>query len=175
MDPIRYPIGKFEMKEPVEPAQRQEWLEDISLLANRLAETVAGLSDAQLDTPYREGGWTPRQLAHHIADTHMHLYLRFKWGLSEDHPTVRGFDQDRWTEMFDASKAPVSSSLAIIAGISERWVRLARSMEEDLYSKTFFHSGYGKTFTLNHCLGLASWHGRHHTAQIRSLRERMGW
>lgn len=175
MDPIRYPVGKFEMKEPVDAAQRTRWMEDIAVLANRLGEAVAGLDDAKLDTPYREGGWTVRQIAHHVADAHMQFFIRFKLALTEDHPTIKGFHQDGWAELADAQSAPVTPSLSLIAGVSDRWIRLARTVQEKDFSKTFYHPGYDRIYSLDACLGIASWHGRHHAAQIAALRERMGW
>ncbi|HLI30711.1 MAG TPA: putative metal-dependent hydrolase, partial [Terriglobia bacterium] len=140
----------------------------------RLRAAVKGLSDAQLDTPYREGGWTVRQVVHHLADSHMNSYVRFRLALTESEPTIKTYDQTRWAELRDARTAPVEPSLALLESLHKRWVLLLKSLEAADFSRTFRHPDRG-TMTLDQNLALYAWHGRHHVAHITSLRERMGW
>lgn len=171
----RYPIGKFEHEGPITAEKRAEWLEDIRALPARLSAAVAGLNEEQLDTPYREGGWTVRQVVHHVADSHMNSFTRFKLALTEDEPTIKPYEEHLWAELADSKTYPIGPSLALIEGLHDRWTALLESMSEEDYGRTFYHPGNKATSTLARALGMYSWHARHHTAHITSLRERMGW
>ena len=166
----RYPIGNFD-REGTTP--RAKLTQTIKTLPTDIAAAVAALSDQQLDTPYREGGWTLRQTVHHVADSHMNAYLRFKLALTEDVPTIRPYHEDRWADLVD-SKMPVGVSLKIIGGIHERWVNLLESMTDADYAKELEHPDSGR-WTLDEFLSLYAWHARHHTAHITRLREQRKW
>ncbi|CAM3815804.1 YfiT family bacillithiol transferase [Cohnella lubricantis] len=171
----RYPIGKFEFEGPITVEKRAEWIEDIRALPARVAAAVSGLSEEQLDTPYRDGGWTIRQVVHHIADSHSNCLTRFKLALTEDNPTIKPYEEQLWAELADSKTYPIGPSLALIEAVHSRWTALLESMSEEDYARTFYHPGYQVTNTLARALGNYSWHGRHHTAHITSLRERKGW
>ena len=168
---LRYPIGQFN-RDGV--ATRSENIKTIADLPAKLAASVAGLSDEQLDTPYRPEGWTLRQTVHHIADSHINSLVRFKLTLTEDEsPTIRPYYEDRWAELGD-SKLPVDISLAIVDGVHRRWVALLESISDEDFQREFIHPETGK-WTIEKALALYAWHSRHHTAHITSLREREGW
>ena len=168
----RYPIGSFEFAGEVSAGQRAEWIQDIEDLPGKLRAAVQGLSEEQLDLPYREGGWSSRQVVHHVADSHMNSYIRFKLALTEDNPTIRPYYEDRWAEL-DDSTADIQISLALIEALHTRWVILLKSLSEEEYKRTFFHPGSGQTLPLDYNLGVYSWHGRHHTAHITALRDKL--
>jgi uncharacterized damage-inducible protein DinB len=135
---------------------------------------VAGLSDQQLNTPYRPEGWTVRQVVHHVPESHMHSYVRFKLAITEEEPTIKPYYEDRWALLDDANRAPIELSLNLLSALHERWVWFLRSLKEVDFQRTFRHPDLG-TVSLDKNLALYAWHGRHHVAQITSLRERMGW
>jgi hypothetical protein len=135
---------------------------------------VAGLTDAQLDTPYREGGWTARQVIHHVADSHMNAYVRFKLGVTEENPTIKAYNEARWAETIDARTAPVDVSLGIIDGVHRRWVQLLRTFDGAAFARTIVHPEHG-SMKLSDLLQLYAWHGRHHAAHIRGLRVEKSW
>lgn len=167
----RYPVGEFE---PAEYSDRTVNIATIAGLPAQLRKAVAGLSDKQLDTPYREGGWTLRQTVHHIADSHINSFCRFKLALTEDEPpTIRPYHEERWAELVD-SKLPVEVSLAIVDGVHQRWVAMANAMSDEDFGREFVHPETGN-WTLERVLGLYAWHSLHHTAHITSTRERNGW
>jgi uncharacterized damage-inducible protein DinB len=170
LDELRYPIGRFT---PSAAGPRSEQIEILRQLPDRLSAAVAGLDDAQLDTPYREGGWTVRQLVHHVADSHANSYVRIKLALTEDAPAIPAYDEAAWARLTD-SRMPVNVSLAFTAAVHARMVNLLESMSEADYQKTFRHPDRG-TVTLANNLDLYAWHSRHHTAHITQLRQRMGW
>ena len=170
---LSYPIGKFERPGTVTEGQRAEWIEDIAAAPGLFREMVSGLSDGQLDTPYRPGGWTSRQVVHHVADSHMNSFIRFRLGLTEDEPAVKAYDEKKWAELCDAAM-PVDVSLEILGALHRRWVVLLRGMSETDFSRTFRHPQMG-LFRLDWNLALYSWHGKHHAAHIGNLRKRMGW
>ena len=171
MDDPRFPIGKFDAQNF---PSREGNINTIAELPLRLASAVDGLSDEQLDTPYRDGGWTLRQTVHHIADSHINSLCRFKLALTEDEaPTIRPYHEDRWAELSD-SRLPVDVSLKIVEGVHSRWTKLLESMTEDDYRREFVHPETG-TWTLERVLTLYAWHSMHHTAHITSTRERNGW
>jgi uncharacterized damage-inducible protein DinB len=166
----RFPIGKFD---PVSFRSRSENIKSIAELPSRLTNAVAGLSENQLHTPYREGGWTLRQTVHHIADSHINSLCRLKLALTEDAPTIRPYHEERWAELPD-SRMPVDVSLKIIEGVHSRWSSLLESMSEADFQREFIHPDTGN-WTLENMLALYAWHSRHHTAHITSTRERHGW
>jgi len=171
---LRYPVGEFQQPESLTDAQRQECISAIADAPARLAAAVAGLTAAQLDTPYRPGGWTVRQLVHHIPDSHMNAYTRFKLALTEDVPTIKPYDEKSWAELAD-SKGAIEPSLALLENLHKRWVALLRSLAPSDWSRTFYHPEHGWTMSLDAVLAMEAWHGRHHVAHITSLRERNGW
>lgn len=170
---LRYPIGKFERPDTVTADQRTAWIGDIEATPARFREIVSGLDDEQLDTPYRPGGWTVRQVVHHVADSHMNSFIRFRLGLTEDEPTVKPYDEKRWAELCD-SGMPVDVSLQIIEALHRRWVVLLRGMSDADFSRTFRHPEMG-SFRLDSNLALYAWHGKHHEAHIGNLRKTKGW
>lgn len=171
----RFPIGHFESNGDITVAQRTAWINDIEQLPSLLAAAVTGLSQEQLDTPYRDGGWTVRQVVHHIADSHMNSYMRFKLALTEDCPTIKPYYEDRFAELADTAQAPIELSLILIEALHTRWVLLLKSMSASDYARTFFHPESKKVVPLDYNLGTYSWHGRHHLAHITLLAKRLGW
>ena len=173
MSDPRYPVGKFSYSGPLSAEQKRAYLDNIEQTPPRMRATVRGLSDAQLDTPYREGGWTIRQVVHHVPDSHMNSYIRFKLGLTEENPTIKPYLEDRWAELLD-SQQPIEVSLVMLESLHRRWMVILRNLVEADWKRTFTHPELGP-MTLEKNLALYSWHGRHHVAHITSLRERMGW
>ena len=175
MDTLRFPIGLFEHDGEVSESQLRQWMVDIELAPRRLREAIAGLSDEQLDTPYRPGGWTLRQVVHHVADSHMNSYTRFKLALTENEPTIRPYYEDRWAELSDGKSAPVELSLALLDALHSRWMILLRDMQHEQFALAFVHPESGNTIRLDWNVGNYAWHGNHHIAHITSLRDRKGW
>jgi uncharacterized damage-inducible protein DinB len=175
MEDLRYPIGKFE-PQPFSGKQLQQWLLDIKVLPQQLEHAVLNLDEAQLNTPYRDGGWMVKQVVHHVADSHINAYTRFKLGLTEVHPTIRPYDEVAWAELKDSHDLPINISLTLLHALHSRWHYVLSTVSEDeLLNKTVYHPGNDATYTLWHLLGMYVWHGRHHVAHITRLRERMGW
>lgn len=171
---LRYPIGPFRFDGPLTDEQRTEYIDRIEETPARLRAAVEGLSPEQIETPYRPGGWTVRQVVHHIPDSHLNSYVRFRLALTEERPTIRPYHEDRWAELEDAKSAPLEVSLALLDSLHMRWVLLLRSLKPEDFSRTFTHPELGEV-SLEKNVALYSWHGRHHVAQITSLIERMGW
>lgn len=169
----RYPVGKFSNPDVVPAQQRAQFVEAVAQTPAKMRAAVQGLGDAQLDTPYREGGWTPRQVVHHVADSHMNAYIRFKLALTEDNPTIKPYAEDRWAELADSS-LPVEPSLVILDQLHHRWDTLMRAMQESDWARTFNHPENG-TRRLEQVLALYDWHGRHHVAHVTELRKQKGW
>ena len=174
-DILRYPIGRFEYKGPATDAERAASIDTIAATPEHLRAAVQGLSDAQLDTPYREGGWTVRQVANHLPDSHMNGYIRFKLALTEAGPTIKPYDESAWSQLVDARTGPVETSLVLLEALHKRWTTFLRSLSGADWTRTYVHPEYGKTFTLDNVLALYEWHSRHHVAHITSLRKRQGW
>ncbi len=174
MTDLRYPIGKYEPVTNLTESLRREWIDNIAAAPVILRAAVKGLSEEQLNTPYRPEGWTVRQVVHHVADSHMNAYTRFRLALTEDGPTVKPYQEDKWARLEDARTAPVEISLSLIDSLHSRWVLLLRSLSPADFGRTFRHPERG-VMTLDANLGMYAWHGRHHTAHITSLRNRMGW
>jgi uncharacterized damage-inducible protein DinB len=172
-DDLRYPVGKFNKTFEPTPELRQEFIKTIADLPSSIAKAIDGLTDEQLDTPYRPEGWTVRQTVHHIADSHLNSFCRFKLALTEDVPTIRPYHEDRWAELSD-SDMPVETSVKIIDGLHARWAALLNSMSDADFQKKLNHPESGE-WTLDKMLGLYAWHSRHHTAHITSLRNRNAW
>jgi uncharacterized damage-inducible protein DinB len=171
---LQYPIGRFEFPREVSGEDRARFIQEIAETPANLRAAVTGLSAEQLDTPYRPGGWTVRQVVHHIPDSHMNSYVRFRLALTEDEPTIKPYDEARWAELPDSRTARIETSLALLESLHERWVLLLRSLSPTDLSRQFRHPELG-VVSLERNLALYAWHGRHHVAHITSLRERMGW
>jgi len=169
----RYPVGKFSTPDSVSSEQRMKFLEEVTQTPARLRAAVEGLNDSQLDTPYRDGGWSPRQVVHHVADSHMNAFIRFKLALTEDNPTIKPYAESLWAELADA-KLPLETSLVTVDQVHYRWTTVLRAMTDSQWARTFNHPENGKR-RLDQVLGLYAWHGRHHVAHITGLRERKGW
>ncbi|HUK25606.1 MAG TPA: bacillithiol transferase BstA [Terriglobales bacterium] len=174
MSDPRYPIGKFHYEEPPTETQRQALIGDIEKTPAALRAAVAGLSAEQLEAPYREGGWSVRQVVHHLADSHMNAYVRFKLALTEDEPTIKPYAEDRWAQLEDSRSTPAETSLALLDSLHVRFVKLLRSMSPQDWKRSFRHPELG-VVPLEKNLALYSWHGKHHVAHITELRKRMGW
>jgi uncharacterized damage-inducible protein DinB len=170
MADLQYPIGRFSFPDSTTEEERQAWIREIARAPQELRAAVAGLSPEQLDTPYRPGGWTARQVAHHVPDSHMNAYIRLKLALTEDQPTIKPYDEARWAVLADAA-SPVEPSLELLEALHARWVRLLESMSERDYLRTFVHPESGP-WRLDQYLAQYAWHGRHHVAHIASLRAR---
>jgi len=174
MTDLRFPIGKFSYDKPLTEEQRQACLAEIARTPASLRSAVSGLSAAQLDTPYRPEGWTVRQVVHHVPDSHLNSYVRFKLALTEDEPTVKPYAEDRWAELADTKTTPIEVSLTLLDSLHDRWVRLLRSLTEDEWKRTFRHPEAG-LMSLEKALALYAWHGPHHVAHVTALRARSGW
>ncbi|MFZ5818151.1 MAG: YfiT family bacillithiol transferase [Bacillota bacterium] len=174
MSDMRYPIGRFSRPERVTEADLQGYMEEIAQLPARLRAAVEDLSEEQLDTPYREGGWTVRQVVHHVADSHLNSYIRFKLALTEEQPTIKPYDEAAWAELPEAKSAPVAVSLTLLEALHDRWVRTLRAMSPGQFGRTFLHPEAG-LMRLDQTTALYAWHSRHHVAHITALRTRMGW
>jgi uncharacterized damage-inducible protein DinB len=170
---LRYPIGKFQPVENVTDIQRRAFIDAIAETPKKLKAAIAGLDEHQLDTPCRPGGWTVRQVVHHVPDSHMNSYVRFKLALTEDEPTIKPYDEARWSELADA-KAPVELSLLLLENLHNRWVLLLNSLAPSDWQRKFRHPERG-TMTLDENVQLYAWHGRHHVAHITALRQRNNW
>jgi DinB superfamily len=174
MTDLRYPIGKFSYNGPLTEDEKQKFLDEIAHAPANLCAAVKGLSEQQLDTPYRPEGWTVRQVAHHVPDSHLNAYIRFKLALTEEEPTIKPYAEDRWAKLSDTQATPVEVSLTILDSLHDRWVRLLRSLQPEDWKRSFRHPELGLV-SLEKNLALYAWHGRHHVAHITSLRERQGW
>ncbi|MBI4520157.1 MAG: bacillithiol transferase BstA [Gemmatimonadetes bacterium] len=174
MDDLRYPVGHFKWDPDLTEAKRRGWMQAIGEAPRAMRAAVKGLTDQQLDTPYRPDGWTVRQVVHHVADSHLNAYVRFRLALTEENPTIKPYEQTRWAELSDARSAPVSVSLNLLDSVHERWSLLLKSLAPADFARTFLHPESGPQ-TLDSTLQLYAWHSRHHVAHITSLRERMGW
>jgi uncharacterized damage-inducible protein DinB len=174
MTDLRYPVGKFEYQGPLTESERNDLIQQVADAPAKLRAAVSGLSEKQLDTPYRPEGWTVRQVAHHVPDSHMNAYVRFKLALTEDEPTVKPYAEDRWAKLSDTKVTPVEVSLALLENLHDRWVRLLKSLTAEEWKRPLRHPEFG-TMTLDKVLGMYAWHGRHHVAHITELRKRMSW
>jgi uncharacterized damage-inducible protein DinB len=174
MDDLRYPVGKFRFPESVSAQELATFIDQIAEAPAQLRAAISGLSDSQLDTPYRPGGWSVRQVAHHVPDSHMNSYVRFRLALTEDEPVIKPYEEKRWAELADARTLPVEPSLTLLEALHARWVPLLRSLSDSDWKRTFRHPELGLV-SLENNAALYAWHGRHHVAQVTALCERMGW
>lgn len=175
MDDLRYPIGPFRFDGDADQHRREQWIGEIASAPGYVRAAVAGLTPAQLDTPYRDKGWTVRQVVHHLPDSHVNAYTRIKLALTENEPTIKPYDEARWAELPDGRTAPVEISLTLLECLHRRWVLLFRALGSEDFGRGFRHPEHGRTIGLDEVLAMYAWHGRHHVAQITSLRSRMGW
>jgi uncharacterized damage-inducible protein DinB len=173
MDPS-YPIGKFEMPAQVSPARRQQAMDEIASTPSKLRAAVKGLNDAQLDTPYRAGGWTVRQVVHHVPDSHLNAYVRLKLALTEESPTIKPYDEAAWANLADSKSTPIEVSLMLMDSVHDRWVRIWRSLKPEDFARKLVHPENGER-TVDWLLFLYEWHGKHHTAHITELRKQKDW
>ena len=174
MSDLHYPIGRFEPVTSLAPAQRVTCIDQIAAAPDGLRRAVTGLDDRQLDTPYRPGGWTVRQVVHHVPDSHLNAYTRFKLACTEDSPTIKTYEEARWAELPEARTAPIDVSLDLLTALHRRWVLFLRLLGPDDFARTVRHPEWGRP-TVDFLLAQYAWHGRHHTAHITALRDRMGW
>ena len=175
MTDLRYPVGRFAIEGEITEDRRQQWIEEIRRTPANLRQAVAGLTAAQLDTPYRPDGWTVRQVAHHIPDSHLNGYTRFKLALTEERPTIKPYDEAAWAKLPDVSAVPVETSLTLLEAVHERWDAILRGITGEQWQRGYVHPEHGRFLPLQEVLALYAWHGRHHVAQITTLREREGW
>ena len=175
MSDARYPIGPFQPRTELDATERRQLIDEIGETPRRLREAVTGLDQQQLDTPYREGGWTVRQVVHHVPDSHLNGFIRLKLALTEDEPTIRPYDQETWARLEDVRVTPIETSLTLLESLHDRWVGLMRSMPEAAFRRTFNHPDHAGTQTVDWLVAMYAWHGRHHVAHITTLRERRGW
>lgn len=171
---LRYPIGNYE-PQPFSEKTKKEWLNDIRFLPLALENAILNLDESQLETPYRDGGWTVKQLIHHVADSHVNAYCRFKLGLTEDNPTIRPYMQEQWAQLSDTRNLPVNISITLLHALHIRWHELLINITNEQFNRTVFHPEHQKEMTLWYLLGMYSWHSKHHTAHVTNLRERMKW
>jgi uncharacterized damage-inducible protein DinB len=175
VDDPRYPIGAFRFSGKTDTTSRARCIAEIAAAPGHLRAAVSGLTPAQLDTPYREGGWSVRQVVHHLPDSHLNAYIRFKLALTEHEPTIKPYAEARWAELSDVWTTPTDTSLTLLECLHRRWVLLLRDLQAADFSRTFRHPEQGRTIELDEVLEMYAWHGKHHVAQITSLRSRMGW
>lgn len=173
-DDLRYPIGPFTRPASITAAMRQQFIDEIAAAPGLLRDAVAGLSDDQLDTPYRPDGWTVRQVVHHVPDSHLNAYVRCKWALTEAEPPIKIYDEKAWAELTEARTAPVALSLTLLDALHERWVTMLRGLSDADCARAIQHPEMGR-LSVDALMALYAWHGRHHAAHITTLRERMGW
>lgn len=171
---LRYPVGRYQPPSQITAQNRAQWLAELEALPAQLRQAVDGLSKEQLDTPYRPGGWTVRQVVHHLPDSHMNSYMRFRFALTEDAPPIKPYDEATWAELTDAKSAPIDLSLGLLENLHARWAILLRSLSDAQFARTFRHPKMGDV-RLDAALGLYAWHGRHHLGHITNLRKRKGW
>lgn len=175
MEELKYPIGKY-IQLPFSKELKMQWLASILDLPLQLEYAVTNLDEAQLDTPYRDGGWTVKQVVHHVADSHMNAFIRTKLALTElTTPTITPYNQDAWVELADCSNVPVNISLTLLHSLHRRWYELMKDLPEASWNLAVYHPQYKKEMTIWYILGLYAWHGQHHSAHINKLRERKGW
>jgi hypothetical protein len=171
---LQYPIGRLELRQGLGPADRARLIDQIAEMPARFRAAVEGLSDARLDTPYREGGWTVRQVVHHVPDSHLNAFCRFRLALTEAHPTVRPYNEKSWADLPDM-RMPPEVSLRLLESLHERWVYMLRALPETAWARTYHHPEAQRDFILDDLLQIYAHHGRHHTAHITGLRARMEW
>tara|TARA_R110002050_G_scaffold1281_1_gene9161 strand:- start:49552 stop:50094 length:543 start_codon:yes stop_codon:yes gene_type:complete len=175
IEKLQYPIGHFQCPEVISEIHIKEWIQDLELLPVRLITLVDNLSEQQLETPYRLGGWTVRQLVHHIADSHHHSYTRFKWALAENAPIIKAYEEKDWSNLFDAQKAPVQLSLDYIKALHAKLVYLLKGLSNSDLEKIYIHPEGHVAVTVAENIGKYAWHSNHHLAHIEGLIQRNSW
>lgn len=173
MTDLRYPIGHFEHTGDVTPADRERWIDDIEALPEALRQAVDGISEAALDTPYRPDGWTLRQVIHHIPESHLNAYVRVKWTLTEEEPTIKAYNEAAWSELPDVGIVPIGISVDLLTSLHARWTMLLRTLSDAEWNRTFIHPETGLQ-RLDLTIGSYAWHGRHHLAHITTTLGQMG-
>ena len=171
---LRYPIGPFKRPDSLSAGERREAIDDIAATPAKLRAAVSGLSETQLETPYRPEGWTVRQVVHHVPESHLNAYTRFKLALTEDVPTIKPYDENGWSKTGDVRITPIETSLVLLESLHDRWVRLLGTITDAEFDRKLNHPENGM-MNLHQLLAMYSWHGKHHVAQITSLKERSGW
>jgi uncharacterized damage-inducible protein DinB len=174
MEDLRYPVGRHQRPQSLTSEQRRTAIDAIAAAPTLLRAAVSGLDDRQLDTPYRPNGWTVRQVVHHVPDSHLNAYTRFKLGLTEDTPTIKTYDEAKWAQLEDSRSTPIATSLALLDAVHDRWLRVLRAMSSSDFARTLNHPENG-VMNLDQMLALYEWHGRHHVAHVTNLRSRNGW
>ncbi|WP_411031407.1 YfiT family bacillithiol transferase [Spongiimicrobium sp. 3-5] len=175
LEQLRYPIGKFSGPSVISEDDIVKWTDALEALPARLEKLVTGLSPAQLETPFRPGGWTVRQLVHHISDSHHNSYIRFKWALTEDTPVIKAYDEKAWSSLFDANIAPIGMSLDHLKAVHAKLVYLLRGLSPEQMEREFIHPENNERTSLKENIGRYAWHGNHHFAHIENLLKREGW
>ena len=175
MDYLRYPIGKFQRPSSLQEVDISDCIREIELLPSLLSKAVEEWDQQKLDTPYRPQGWTVRQVVHHLADSHTHSYIRFKWSLTEEKPLIKAYDENIWAQLDDARTAPIDISLNMLSGLHQRWVHLLKNIDNEGWSRSFIHPETNKEIPLYVNLALYAWHGKHHLKHITNLKETQGW
>lgn len=175
LEELRYPIGKFSFNAGADAKQINQHISDIENLPEKMRNAVKGLSETQLCTAYRDGGWTIKQVVHHVADSHINAYVRIKLALTENHPTIKPYEESKWAELDDAQNMPVEISLSLLDSLHARWAHMMKRLSSEEFAKTVFHPESKRDMSVNFLIQLYAWHSRHHTAHITSLRERKGW
>jgi len=175
MTDLSYPIGKFPRREELQPDERRVMIDQIAAAPAHLRNAVRGLSEEQLDTPYREGGWTVRQVVHHLPESHLNAYCRLKFALTENEPVIRPYDEAAWAATAEVALTPIETSLTLLASLHDRWTVLWRTLGHDDFRRTLRHPEHPGLLTVDWLVTMYAWHGRHHVAHITTLRERMGW
>ncbi|WP_256013983.1 YfiT family bacillithiol transferase [Desertivirga xinjiangensis] len=171
----QYPIGKFEKPPVITSTILSEWILFLENFPSLLAQEVSHLSDRQLNTPYRDGGWSLRQVVHHCADSHINAFCRIKLAITENTPEIKPYYEERWAELADSKTMPIEASLNILKGLHQRWVILLKSLSDEILEKTFIHPEHQKAFNLAETIGTYAWHSRHHLAHITELKKSKGW
>jgi hypothetical protein len=171
---VQYPVGRFVVPSEITPDMRTRAIEEVAAVPAGLAAALDGLTAAQIEHPYRDGGWTVREVVHHMADSHMHAYIRIKFALTEEMPTIRPYDEGAWAALPDVAVIPIATSVAILDGIHARWVACLRGLDDAAFGRQFVHPELGPQ-RIDLALLRYAWHGRHHVAHVTALRERMGW
>lgn len=174
LEKLKYPIGQYSLKKTLTERERKDCLEKIRTTPQLLREAIQGLSEAQLNTPYRPDGWTVRQVVHHVPDSHINSYVRFRWAMTEPSPTIKAYEEQHWAELPDGKNAPINISLDLLEVLHKRWMLLLDSMTETDFAKILVHPVSGE-LTLDEMLQIYAWHGPHHIAHITELRKREGW
>lgn len=172
---LRYPVGRFSFPDSTTAQQISGWIDDIARAPEALRAAVHGLDDTQIEAPYRPGGWTVRQVVHHLADSHLNAYTRFKLALTEERPTIKPYDEAAWANLEDTFTVPIAVSLDLLDALHIRWVALLRSLTADQMQREFVHPEHTRSMRLAGALAMYAWHGRHHVAHITALRERERW